>query len=374
MTDEHASEYRVRKLGDICEVLDSIRVPINSLDRAKRVGQFPYYGANGIQGYIDDYIFDGPAVLLAEDGGYFDEYSTRPIAQYVSGKYWVNNHAHILRGTNGYETKWLFYTLVHKNILKYINGGTRAKLNQADLREIEILCPPLAEQKKIAEILSSVDEVIENTESEINKLEDLKKATLNELLTKGIGHTEFKDSEIGRIPKSWATSTAEGLYEKVRVQVVYDKNTVGLKGKFEVIDQSASGSIGFIEEPTFHCSDDSPLVTFANHTCAVRLMQKPFGVIQNVFPLRSKAGVDPFFLYYSLLGAIPQTAYKGHYPELREKVFAVPSSLEQKTISATICAIDQRIGAMSRRREKVLGVKKALMQDLLTGKVRVKVN
>ena len=190
-------------LGERCEILDSKRIPLNSEERASRVGDYPYYGANGIQGYIDGFIFDGDAILVAEDGGNFDQYAHRPIAQWVTGKYWVNNHAHILRAKGSDTNKWVFYSLVHKNILKFINGGTRAKLNQSDLREIEILIPPLPEQRKIASILTSVDDVIETTQRQIDKLQDLKKATMNELLTKGIGHTEFKNSELGRIPKSW---------------------------------------------------------------------------------------------------------------------------------------------------------------------------
>jgi len=363
MSEKLPSGWSAREAESLYERL---RVPIvYDKNTVRNYGKYEVIdqSQSGSIGYVDDVVFNcdsnAPLVTFANH--------TCAVRK-MTKAFGVIQNVFPLKAKSDIDPNFLY------QLLRNAVPQTGYKGHYPELREKKFMVPLKAEQKKIADILSSVDEVIENTESEIIKLEDLKKATLNELLTKGIGHTEFKDSEIGRIPKSWATSTAEGLYEKVRVQVVYDKNTVGLKGKFEVIDQSASGSIGFIEEPTFHCSDDSPLVTFANHTCAVRLMQKPFGVIQNVFPLRSKAGVDPFFLYYSLLGAIPQTAYKGHYPELREKVFAVPSSLEQKTISATICAIDQRIGAMSRRREKVLGLKKTLMQDLLTGKVRVKVN
>ena len=189
--------WQIKKLGDCCEILDSKRIPLNSEERASRKGQYPYYGANGIQDYIDDFIFDGDSILLAEDGGNFDQYEHRPIAQWVTGRFWVNNHAHILRAKKNDLDKWIFYSLVHKNILKFINVGTRTKLNQATLKEIEVSSPPLPEQKKIASILASVDEVIESTQKQIDKLQDLKKATMNELLTKGVGHTEFKDSELG---------------------------------------------------------------------------------------------------------------------------------------------------------------------------------
>ena len=99
----------------------------------------------------------------------------RPIAQWVTGKYsFKQSLAHILRAKDIDLDKWIFYSLVHKNILKFINGGTRA-LNQSDLREIQISLPPVEEQKKIASILTSVDEVIANIQKQIDKLQDLKK-------------------------------------------------------------------------------------------------------------------------------------------------------------------------------------------------------
>ena len=91
----------------------------------------------------------------------------------------------------------------YKDLMSHIGSSTLSAINKSNFRSIVVLIPFLPEQKKIASILTSVDEVIEKTQSQIDKLQDLKKATMNELLTKGIGHTEFKDSALGRIPKSW---------------------------------------------------------------------------------------------------------------------------------------------------------------------------
>jgi len=157
---DYPSEWRVETIGDICEIHDFKRIPLSSEQRRDRKGPYPYYGANNIQDSIDDFIFDFDAVLLAEDGGYYDEYETRDIAQYATGRYWVNNHAHILTGSESLDTRFLYFSLVRKNICPWINTGTRAKLNQADLRQIEIVVPPLPEQKKIAEILSGIDRQI----------------------------------------------------------------------------------------------------------------------------------------------------------------------------------------------------------------------
>lgn len=176
--------WQVKEISECCEILDSKRIPLNSEERANRKGIYPYYGANGIQDYIDDFIFDGDAILLAEDGGNFHQYADRPIAQWVTGKYWVNNHAHILRARGKkVENKWVYYSLVHKNILKYINGGTRAKLNQSDLRKIEIPFPPVEEQNRVTAIFTSIDEVINEKKQELIKKDFLKKSLMQDLLT-----------------------------------------------------------------------------------------------------------------------------------------------------------------------------------------------
>ena len=208
-------DWNTKRIEDICEILDSKRIPLNKEQRDNMKGDIPYYGANGVVDYINDYLFDEDLILMAEDGGYFDEYRTRHIAYKVKGKSWVNNHAHVLKVLDSQTYEFIYYTLVHKNILPFINGGTRAKLNQADLKKILIQYPPLKEQQKIASILSSVDAAIEKTEQVIAKTEEVKKGLMQQLLTKGIGHTEFKQTEIGEIPVKWDVVNLDDVFERV---------------------------------------------------------------------------------------------------------------------------------------------------------------
>ena len=168
-----------RCLEDCCIILDNKRKPVTKA--AREAGIYPYYGANGIQDYVKDYIFDGEYVLLAEDGGHFDEFSTMPIAQFINGKAWVNNHAHILQGKDTYNTKFIYYALVHKDIRKYINGTSRAKLNQEDMWDIQIIVPSFKLQIEIVEYFSKFDKIIKIHENCLKNLEYLKKGFLQQM-------------------------------------------------------------------------------------------------------------------------------------------------------------------------------------------------
>lgn len=180
---EIPQEWGMVKIEDCCDILDSQRIPLNKATRRDMKGPYPYYGANGHLDWVNDYIFDEDLILMAEDGGYFDEYKTRPIAYIVSAKCWVNNHAHVLRAKKGWVREWIYYSVVHRNISPYIGGGTRSKLNQKELRAIPISAPPLPEQKKIVEILSSIDDKIEKETASKEKLKTLKKGLIQVLLT-----------------------------------------------------------------------------------------------------------------------------------------------------------------------------------------------
>ena len=166
------------KLGDVCEILDSKRVPITASNR--QPGPYPYYGANGIQDYVADYIFDDELVLLAEDGGNFGS-KEKPIAYRVSGKCWVNNHAHVLKPKAGLDVDYLCYSLMFYDVTGLVNGATRQKLNQADMRKMEIPLPSLDEQRRIAAVLDKVSGLIAKRREQLDKLDELVKARFVEM-------------------------------------------------------------------------------------------------------------------------------------------------------------------------------------------------
>lgn len=128
-------------LGDYIEILDSVRVPLSGRQRKDRQGNYPYYGAASVMDYIDDYLFDGIYLLMGEDGSVIQQDGT-PVLQYVWGKFWVNNHAHVLRGCNGFSTEQLLLHLRRSNIAAYVTGAVQLKLNQKNMKQIEVTAPP----------------------------------------------------------------------------------------------------------------------------------------------------------------------------------------------------------------------------------------
>jgi len=169
------------KIGDVTDILDNLRRPLNSTQRAKMKGDIPYYGANGIVDNVNDYIFDEDLVLLAEDGGNFHDYLNRSIAYLISGKSWVNNHAHVLRPKSVLRVKWLFYSLVHKDITRYIVGTTRVKLNKGALSNVEIHVPDLKKQDELISKLDSIYDAEENISKQINTTVEVKKQIINQI-------------------------------------------------------------------------------------------------------------------------------------------------------------------------------------------------
>ena len=167
-----------KKLEDVCEILDSRRVPITAKDR--KAGTYPYYGANGLQDYVADYIFDDELVLLAEDGGNFGS-KERPIAYRVSGKCWVNNHAHVLKAKPNMHVDYLCYALMFYDTEGLVNGATRQKLTQAAMRQMVIPYRDMTEQLQIIKKISQIVRSIEKRKEELQLLDQLVKSRFIEL-------------------------------------------------------------------------------------------------------------------------------------------------------------------------------------------------
>lgn len=165
------SEWQEFYLEDLAEIHNNKRVPLSSMQRANKKGIYPYYGASGIVDYIDEYAFDGEYVLISEDGENLKSRNT-PIAFKATGKFWVNNHAHIVKGKKDFHNDLIIHYFRNLDLNEFITGAVQPKLNKASLTSIPFYLPrEEAEQKAIASVLSSLDDKIDLLDRQNTTLE-----------------------------------------------------------------------------------------------------------------------------------------------------------------------------------------------------------
>lgn len=211
------------ELGDIIISFDHKRKPLSTIERTRLKGIYPYYGAQEIIDYIDDYIFEGKYILLAEDGENLRS-RNKPLAKIVNGKFWLNNHAHIFQVKEGFDLEYVYYFVNNIDIEQYLTGTTQPKLNQANMNKMIMKLPSFENQKKISRILSTIDNKIEVN----NQINDHLQKISQELYKKWFLKFDFPnekglpyrssggemiDSEIGKIPKEWEVIYANECLE-----------------------------------------------------------------------------------------------------------------------------------------------------------------
>ncbi len=166
------------ELKECVEILDSKRIPLSSSERKRLKKKYPYYGAQGIIDYVENYIFAGEYILIAEDGNNLKSLQQN-IATWVEGKFWVNNHAHILGKKKGYNLRYIYYLLSILDLRGYITGSAQPKLNQENLASIQLQLPNINRQNKVAQILSCIDNKIEINNKINSELEAMEKVIYN---------------------------------------------------------------------------------------------------------------------------------------------------------------------------------------------------
>ncbi|TAG31363.1 MAG: hypothetical protein EAZ35_04040 [Sphingobacteriia bacterium] len=215
--------WQIKKLGEVCNVLDNLRKPINSTERQQRIAGknqsvlFPYYGATGQVGWIDDFLTDGEFILIGEDGAPFlDIYKDK--AYKIKGKTWVNNHAHILKGkTEFLLDDFALYYLNSINYREFVNGTTRLKLTKSSLVEIPFVVPPLPEQQaivaKIEELLSELENGKQQLITAQQQLKVYRQSWLKWAFEGKLTNKKVKD---GELPKGWKRVKVSEISNVVR--------------------------------------------------------------------------------------------------------------------------------------------------------------
>lgn len=183
ITDELPEGWSVGTVGDIVEIHDSKRIPLSGAQRAKMEKRiYPYYGAASLMDYVDEYIFDGKYLLLGEDGTVVDEYGY-PILQYVWGKFWVNNHAHILTGKLGFNVETLYLLFSRTPVKSIVTGAVQPKISQANLRSIQVVIPPQNELGVFNVLVCPMFDQIRQNQEQNNALSAMRDALLPKLMS-----------------------------------------------------------------------------------------------------------------------------------------------------------------------------------------------
>jgi type I restriction enzyme S subunit len=175
-------EWEVLPLGELVSVHDKKRIPVSAEKRSRMRGPYPYCGATGIVDFVDDFLFEGEYVLLAEDGGRWGGYEES--AYVMKGRFWVNNHAHIIQALEGVTLNaYVVQVLNYMDISRYISGTTRGKLNQGVMKSLPLPVLPLDVQQAVAHALRTVDEKLEAEKNRKQALEALFQSLLHNLMT-----------------------------------------------------------------------------------------------------------------------------------------------------------------------------------------------
>ncbi len=376
-------DWDVCELKDAVSFLDGLRRPVKSGDRAKISGIYPYYGASGIVDYVNDYIFDDELILLGEDG---ENILSRnlPLAFKVSGKIWVNNHAHVMKPNDYFDITFLTEFLESLDYSLLNSGTAQPKLNKQACLKIKVAKPAKTEQTAIANALSDVDALISELEKLIAKKQAIKTATMQQLLTGRTRLPQFalsedgtkkgtKPSELGEIPEDWE---CKPLGELCSLKSGLGITSADIDDSSDYRCFGGNGLRGYTTQ--FTHEGEYALIGRQGALCGnIQYVSGKFFASEHALVATPRDGIDSRWLaiylermnlnQYSESSAQPGLSAE----KLRLLAIITPTNKEQTAIATILSDMDAELQALEQRLGKTRQIKQGMMQELLTGKTRL---
>ena len=375
----YTDEWEQRKLDDVVEFLDTMRKP---LEGAKRIpGPYPYYGASGIVDYVDGYLFDEELILLSEDGANITD-RNYPVCFLASGKYWVNNHAHVLRTKQENENNFICNSLERKDYTQYNTGMAMPKLNKETCKKIPISCPRFEEQKKIGDYFRSLDHFITLHQRKYEKTQKLKKYMLQKMFPQN--GRKVPEIRFSGFTEEWEQRKFGEIVEKYEDPVETPTEGYTRLG----IRSHAKGTFhSYVEKgkeletaKMFRVAADKFIVniTFGwEHAVAITDENDAGKLVSHRFPQYSfNAGMVPKFFRYLILDenfkhhlelSSPGGAGRNRVLKLSDMLeykMNFPSEAEQKKIAAYFDDLDNLITLHQQKCDELRNVKKFMLQNM----------
>lgn len=383
------TDWIIKPLSDVAVFLDGKRRPIKDTERAKMKGIYPYYGASGVVDYVNDYLFDEDLILLGEDGDNIVSRNTR-LAFRVSGKIWVNNHAHVLKPISSVNIDFLSEYLESLDYSQYNSGSAQPKLNKQTCSSIPVVLPPKVEQDKIAKALADADSQIQGVEKLIAKKRDIKQATMQQLLT---GKTrlpgfsgKWKAVQLDKLtevidphPSHRAPSAVgSGVYFLGIGDLDVDGNIVGTNPRIvhESILKEHSGRYNL---------NDSLIglgrVASIGKVIRLKDVGTPYAISPTLGVIKPQQ-VDPNFLFFALQSSEVSDQFLqvmsgstrasvGMIVLRKLKIYLPEDRSEQTAIGEVLNSLDSELRELMKKLAKLNLIKQGMMQELLTGRIRL---
>lgn len=348
-------------MGEVAEKFDNLRIPITAAKRKK--GVTPYYGANGIQDYVEGYTHNGEFVLVAEDGA--NDLQNYPV-HYVSGKIWVNNHAHVLQGKNRIADNLFLLNAIKKiQFETYLVGGSRAKLNADTMMKLPIKLPGFKEQQELGKYFYKLDNLIALHQRKLNKLKKMKSACLTEMFP-AEGEREPKRRFPG-FTGAWEQRKL-GETSKITAGGDVDKEKLLTHGKYPVIANALTndGIVGYYND-AYRITAPAVTVTGRGEIGKAKSRKINFTPVVRLLSVESKHNVD--FLAEAINRSkvvfestgVPQLTV----PKLSNYKISFPVSENEETkIGDFIQQFDSLIALHQRKLDKIKKMKLAYLNEL----------